>query len=333
MTLVITAILAGGVGAGVWVLAQGLRTRPVPLAALAAALDRTGASVADPVALPGGAVDDWRSSLGGVGVAVFDRFGLMRGENLDRQLRALGRTREQHAAEKLFAGICGFALPPLAGLVFVAGGSSVSPSVLLLVSAALGLAGFFYPDLPLAEKVEERRRSFRYSLSAYLDLVTISLAGGGGIETALESAADSGDGWAFAEIHAALRRADIARVSPWQALRDLGDELGADDLKSLAATISLAGGSGAKIRQSLVAKADALRDSLAAEVASTAEAQSEKMIVPVVVLILGLMLFIGFGAVQAIGGDVGPDMGASTRADDGAPAPAWERSADPGPPG
>ena len=42
------------------------------------------------------------------------------------------------------------------------------------------------------------------ALSSYLDLVDVVLAGGAGIETALEAAAEAGDGWAFAEIRGAL---------------------------------------------------------------------------------------------------------------------------------
>ncbi|HAS12244.1 MAG TPA: hypothetical protein DCS55_17290, partial [Acidimicrobiaceae bacterium] len=48
------------------------------------------------------------------------------------------------------------------------------------------------------------------------------------------------------------------------------------------------------------AKADSLRAALAAEVEAAAESQTEKMIVPVMVMILGLILFIGYGAVEAI---------------------------------
>ena len=64
--------------------------------------------------------------------------------------------------------------------------------------------------------------------------------------------------------------------------------------------MSLAGGHGARVKDSLTAKADSLRAALAAEVEAAAESQTEKMIVPVMVMILGLILFIGYGAVEAI---------------------------------
>ena len=62
----------------------------------------------------------------------------------------------------------------------------------------------------------------------------------------------------------------------------------------------LAGDHGARVKGSLTAKADALRAAQAAELEAAAETRTEKMIVPVVVMILGLVLFIAFGAVDAI---------------------------------
>ena len=87
--------------------------------------------------------------------------------------------------------------------------------------------------------------------------------------------------------------------------RDLGAELGINELTELAASVGLAGGQGAKIRRSLAAKADALRAQQAATIETNAETRTEKMIVPVTVMIIGLTLFVGFGAVQAISTDGG----------------------------
>ena len=129
--------------------------------------------------------------------------------SLAEQLRVLDKSMERHAYEKMLGATAGFALPVLTGAVMLAGGVAVSPIVLLLVGLATAVAGFFYPDLPLAERVEDRQRAFRHAFSAYLDLVTILLAGGAGIESALEGAAESGDGWAFAKIRSALRRARL----------------------------------------------------------------------------------------------------------------------------
>ena len=309
MNAVVVALFGVGIGAGVLLIVRAFQPRPIALHRLAAILDRPGVAVS---AI--GVGDDGADSLRGVGslmarggLTVMRTLGLADRPKLREQLRVLDKSIERHAYEKALGASAGFALPVFTVAAMSAGGVAVSPLVAAALAGALGAVGFVYPDLPLAEKVEARRRAFRHAFSSYLDLVTILLAGGAGIETALEGAADAGDGWAFAEIRRALRRARFTRHTPWEAFAELGAEIGVEELNELAASVSLAGGHGARIKQSLTAKADALRASQAADLERAAESQTEKMIVPVVVMILGLVLFIGFGAVSAI-----TDNGAST---------------------
>ena len=298
MTSIVMILLGAGVGLGAWMALRSLQPRPIPLSQVTVILDGPGVAVgttADDAQLAAG-----QSLLASIGSTLMQAIGQADKPSLAEQLRVLDKTMERHAYEKMLGATAGFALPVLAGVVMLTGGVAVSPIVLLLVGLVTAAAGFFYPDLPLAERVEERRRAFRHAFSAYLDLVTILLAGGAGIESALEGAAESGDGWAFAKIRSALRRARLTRRTPWDAFDQLGHELGVNELIELASSVSLAGDHGARVKGSLTAKADALRAAQAAELEAAAETRTEKMIVPVVVMILGLVLFIAFGAVDAI---------------------------------
>ena len=90
--------------------------------------------------------------------------------------------------------------------------------------------------------------------------------------------------------------------SPWDVFDELGADYGIEELRELASSISLAGGHGARVRQSLIAKSEALRAQQTAEIETMAESNTEKMIVPVSIMVLGLMVFIGRGAMAAIGG-------------------------------
>lgn len=303
MTLVVAVILGSGVGVGLLLVARAFTTRPRPLADIIATLDRPGLSLADlaksnPRKHQG--LDGWKRSLARVGVRAIEAMGFIDAGVLREQLRILDTSIERHAYEKMFGAVAGFLVPVAMFVVLAAGGVSVSPILALLVAVAGTILGFFSPDLPLGERVAKRQQAFRHALSSYLDLVTIILAGGGGIESALEGAADAGDGWAFGEIRGALRRAQLTRRTPWELFDELGDELGINELRELAASVALAGGHGAKVKQSLIAKADAMRAAQAAEIETNAEVQTEKMIAPVVVLVMGLVLFIGYGAVDRI---------------------------------
>lgn len=302
MTAVIGALLGAGIGLGFILIGRGLQVRPVPLDAQLAALDRTGISIAarDAGLIDTNRTDGLRGTFGRLGLAMMGSLGVANRDKVAEQLRVLDKAIERHAYEKLVAAVAGFSLPLIGGVGLATNGIAVSPLVLAGCSAVLGAAGFVYPDMPLADQVAERRRAFKHAFSAYLDLVTVLLAGGAGIESALEGAAESGDGWAFAEIRRSLRRARLTRRTPWDAFADLGTELGVGELNELAASVSLAGDHGARIKASLTAKADALRAGQAAELEAGAEERTEKMIAPVVVMTLGLVLFIAFGAVQAI---------------------------------
>lgn len=298
MMLLAVMVAGAGIGFGVVFGFRALFPRPVPLSRALADLERPRRSLAErgsPSATSGVA-----DRVGQMVVRVFESTGLVDLGGLRRRLRALGKPIEAHAFEKLLGGVAGFLVPVIFGVAVAAAGVSVSPGVIVALAVGLSLAGFMYPDLGLSEQIERRRRDFRHSLSAYLDLVTIILAGGGGLETALQTSADLGDGWAFAEIRAALRRARLTSRTPWDVFDDLGEELGVDELRELAAAAHLAGDQGARIRASLAAKADSMRASQTAAIEAQAEAATEKMLLPVVTLVVGMILFIGFGVVQAI---------------------------------
>ncbi len=298
----VAALIGAGLGTGCLILLRALRPRPIPIAVAVRALHQPGRPVTAKRIEPQA---DLRQLLGRSGARIMAAFGLADSGVLAEQLRVLDKPIERHAYEKLLAATAGFVLPLFVFAGLTAGGLAVSPAPALIATLVLAVGGFLYPDLPLAEKVEQRRQGFRHALSSWLDLVTIILAGGGGIETALTGAANAGGGWAFDEIRLALRRAELTGRPPWDLLDELGETLGVVELQELAASVRLAGGQGAKIRRSLAAKADALRAQQAADIETSAETRTEKMIVPVTVMVLGLTLFIGFGAIDAISTDGG----------------------------
>lgn len=301
MTVLAMVTAGGGFGLGIFLLVRALHPRPVPLAAALAELGRPRASLSDlktgsrQQSTPRGT-----ERIGRVAVGYLVASGLLDLSRSERRLRQLGKPLEQHVYQKLLGAVAGLLLPVAFSLGLGAGGVSMSAGLTTLAAVSLSVAGFVGPDLGLTEKIERRRRGFRHSLSAYLDLVTIILAGGGGLETALSAAAEAGDGWAFTEIRAALRKARLSGVSAWDVFDELGADLGVDELRELAASAHLAGDQGARIRASLAAKADSMRSNQTAAIEAQAEAATEKMLLPVVTLVVGMILFIGFGVVQAI---------------------------------
>lgn len=297
----VIALLGAGIGFGVWMMLRAVRPRVEPLGAALAALDRP-AAIGPTEHVRG---DTLERRAGGAAR------GLVRtlGTDLDDygvDLRILDRSPARHALDKIIGAVGGMAAPLLAwgGLGVV--GIRLPVVGVLGLSAGAAIGGWILPDLTLREQASRRRKAFRHALSSYLDLVNVIIAGGGGIQTALYTAAEAGDGWAFAAIRRALDRARLTQRSPWDTFADLSEELDVPELAELAAAVSLAGSQGARIRSSLAAKADTLRGHQVAETEAAAESATERMTIPVAVLLFGFLVFVAYPAVQQITTVSGP---------------------------
>jgi tight adherence protein C len=232
-------------------------------------------------------------------VRIAEQLGLRFG-TVSADLRLTGRSLEQHLAQKVVLAVFGLAMPALLGVLWQVMGLGVSFTIPLALGLVLMVLFFFAPDLSLRSEANERRKAFRHSLGSFLDLVVISLAGGAGVESALKDAATIGDGWAYAQLRAALEVTALTGETPWAALARLGAEVGVPELEELAASISLAGTEGARVRDSLAVKASSLRDHALAEAEAEAQSRTERMAVPTVLLFLGFLILIGYPAVDAV---------------------------------
>jgi Flp pilus assembly protein TadB len=289
---VILMLVAGaGAGLGIVLIVRSLHpTRPQ----LAVALKR----LTEPRAEVFNRRDDPARPLVSLALAL----GLQRliNPSVATDLRLLNRSPDAHLARCLMAGAIGALIAPAVVGVLALGGITTAVEIPVALVLALAVAGTLLPNLTVRSEAAKRRRSFNHSLSAFLDLVAVNLAAGRGIEGALDTAADAGNGWAFGEIRQALYRAKVMGETPWTGLDHLGEALGVADLQELAASVSLAGDSGAKVRTSLAAKAQALRVKSLADVEEAAQAATERMSLPVILLLCGFVIFIGFPAIVRV---------------------------------
>jgi len=293
--VIIVLALGAGLGLGLWALAVGLFP-PTPALHLALA----SGSVRPPKPI---LVEDntagWVAKVGRPFIAPLHAVGLPT-VGLQRDLAVIGRPVATHLAEKATLALAGLLLPALAGLLFTMAGLSIGLEVPIIGGFALAGAGFLVPDLRARAKAAKQRTGFRHALSAYLDLVWITLAGGAGVDSALYDAAAVGAGWAFEQIRRALDAARLTRTTPWATLRQLGEEIDVAELAELAASVSLAGTEGAKVRASLAAKATALRAHQTTDAEGDAQAATERMSLPMMLLLLGFLIFIAFPALTQV---------------------------------
>jgi tight adherence protein C len=293
---VITALVLGaGLGVGLWALAVWLLP---PRPALGAVLART---TAPPAPTPILATEDtgWAARIGRPFIAPLRSLGLP-GARLARDLAVIGRPVSTHLAEKATLAIAGLLAPVLLQLLLTAADLSLGIELPIVAGLVLAVTGFILPDLQARSGAAKLRSGFRHALSAYLDLVWITLAGGAGVDSALNDSVAIGRGWAFEQIRRALGTARLTRTTPWATLRQLGEELDVTELAELAASVSLAGTEGAKVRSSLAAKAGALRTHQITTAEGDATAATERMSLPVMLLFLGFLAFIAYPALTQV---------------------------------
>lgn len=214
--------------------------------------------------------------------------------------RIVGIGLNTHLGSKATSSVLAAGFVILISAVLALGGVTLPVGGMVGLAIGAGIIGFFAPDLKLRSDATRRRRDFAIAFGSYLDLVAISLAGGMGTEAALVEAARIGDSWSFRLIRRAVDVAQIQGDTIWQALGRLGEELRVPALVELSSSVALAGNEGAKVRTSIATKADSLRTNELAEAETEAQAATERMAIPTVMLLLGFVLLVGYPAVAAV---------------------------------
>ncbi|MCL4422175.1 MAG: type II secretion system F family protein [Actinobacteria bacterium] len=219
---------------------------------------------------------------------------------LGQWVDATGTSLEALFGEMALAGFAGMLIVPGMSAVMALGGVYLPVVVPIWGAIAAGFAGSLLPLAVIRGQAGEQRRHLRRASASFLDLVVLALAGGMGIEGALEAACSVSDDWAMKRIAYSLAWARDAGITPWSALAQLGRDTGVGELSELAASVGLAGSEGARIRESLTVKAASLRRHELAEEEASAASATERMFLPGVILLIGFLIFIGYPAVVRI---------------------------------
>lgn len=304
-----TGVLMGGAVAGLGVLVLGLVLVP-PRSQPASALARLDMMrVQQRAELAAVHLDrrnpgpTWVRDVGRRTAATLGSFGIEL-TNLRADLAILGRTLDRLLATCVLAALGGLLVPSLFAAVAALVGVGVTPGVPVAVAAVAALVGGSAPVLLVRSRAAARRRDFRHVVGSFLDLVAMSLAGGRGVPEALQSASEISDGWATVRIRNTLVGARLRGETPWSALAALGEELRIDELRDLGAALALVAEDGAKVRDSLAARADSMRRRELAEAEGKAGEASQSMLVAQLLIALGFLVFLIYPALLSVLHDV-----------------------------
>jgi hypothetical protein len=278
--------------------------RPGLLAAIGR-LDAARTAAPAPVRASG---PSWTDRQGQLGRLLGDRLALLSrpgrtprdpaGRSADLAITA--RSDEVLIGRQVLAGLAGLAALPLLAIALAPVGLRL-PALALLVGAPLVGAGFArLPALDLHREAERRRAEFRRALSCYLDLVAMSMAGGRGAPQALSEAAALSDSWSHRLITDALATARLSAHGPWRGLGDLGVRVGVPELRELSGALTLVGDHGARVRDTLTARASTLRRRALTDAEGNALQADQAMRIAQVLLAFGFLILIAYPALAAV---------------------------------
>ncbi|MEO3861328.1 type II secretion system F family protein [Acrocarpospora sp. B8E8] len=286
-------LLAGGAcGLGVALLVRELLPAPPDLQA---ALDRI-----DGRRLDGGgdaAASGIAGNLGAGGWAARLAAGLAGRLPVPRRdLDLLARSVDRFMLDKLLCLLLGLTFPAIAGFLGLLLFPGSPAGWALPAAAGLGFAIvlFFVPDYAVHADATRRRVQFRHAISSYLDLVALERGAGAAPNQALENAAQLSHGWAFSRIAAVLEQARRTQVPPWEGLARLSGETDVGELADLADIAELAGNEGARILDTLIAKAESMRAAAMAESIAQANSRTTTMVIPIALLGMAFLLLLTY---------------------------------------
>lgn len=267
------AVLAGVLGVGgVFVALAGIRPRTVRIGDAFANLDADGgAGEVDPEELIR-AGDSWLERLG---AQAYARLHLPVSEGNRRLLRLHDRSIGDFVAEKLVLCAAGLLTPVLVVALSAALGTPVGAPV-PLGALALGMVGWFWPDLSLRRSSGRVRFDADEALLTLFDLVMLERMANLSASQALESAASVSDVAVFRRVRGVLAQAGLEQQPPWPGLRRLAAELRLPALADLADIMQL-DDQGASLTEALAARVDELRDAHLAAERTEANEVNERM--------------------------------------------------------
>jgi len=193
---------------------------------------------------------------------------------------------------------------PYVFFLFIAAVTS-SPS-LAIVSSVICLVLFFVSLLgywwSFHGKAQKERDVMRHGLSIFLDLAVLQLAGGAGVAASLDAAAERGSGTAFRRIRTALQVASSQGqgLSPYESLRQLGEELALPDLVDLGNAMDRAESTGGEVKSALRRQAHRVRTKLGQDEKAAAGSRSVTMTLPQTLMLAGFMIFLLFPFIAAL---------------------------------
>jgi len=179
----------------------------------------------------------------------------------------------------------------LAAVVVVWGAVGIQQALVVLIFAAVG---WMVPGLWLKGRLKSRQKLVIRNLPDALDLVTTCVEAGLGLDGALARVAEKSSGPLADELTRLLREVAMGKLRR-EALTEMADRIGVDELTSFVNAIIQAEQLGVGIAQVLRVQSDQLRTRRRQRAEQTAHEAPIKMIFPLVLFIFPAFMLVILG--------------------------------------
>jgi tight adherence protein C len=179
----------------------------------------------------------------------------------------------------------------MASVLVVWGTVGIAQAVVVL---AFGVIGWMLPGTWLKGRVKTRQKEVLRSLPDALDLVTTCVGAGLGLDAALARVAEKSGGPLADELARMLRDVAMGKLRR-EALAEMADRIGVEELTSFVSAVIQAEQLGVSIGQVLRVQAEQMRTRRRQRVEQTAHEAPIKMIFPLVLFIFPAFMLVILG--------------------------------------
>ncbi|MER6610801.1 hypothetical protein ABT282_34125 [Streptomyces sp. NPDC000927] len=208
-----------------------------------------------------------------------------------KDLNLLRISPAQHLGKRALFALYGLLLPQLVQALLMLAGAGFPLALPAAVSLGLAVLFWVLPGREVTRNAAAARLVVRHAAASYLERVALARIANSGAAQSLTETAEVGDGWIFVRMRQVFAEADLAGVTVWDALKQLGEELDIPELTRPADTLALAG-DGAAVYATLQAQARQLRIAMLADAKAQANESSAAMVLPVTFGVVLMLIFV-----------------------------------------
>lgn len=164
----------------------------------------------------------------------------------------------------------------------------------LMYTVLGGGMGYMLPGIWLGQQISKRKKEITKALPDALDLLTISVEAGLGFDVALQRVTEKWDDALSREFKRSLSDMRLGR-SRSEALRDMGERTGVDDVKTFVSAIIQADQLGVSMSKILKLQSEQMRQKRRQRAEEEAQKAPVKMLFPMVFLIFPSLFVVILG--------------------------------------